>query len=293
MFNTLAGRFGGFAGTGGASHREYRFILLGGYGNGTPGGAIGGGTDYTISTQSSASPITLLYRQVTSPEGHHSDARPATKGGHGAFISTASSRPQVTVSSVIAAVGGAGGNGRSPSVPSRVGGAGGGPVGADGNGNANSGGTQSSGGVGDRPTNPGNRQLGSSGGFLSAGGGGYNQHNPVEQGGSGGGGFYGGAGGTAYGMHQRSRGGGGGSGHVNTTTDLYVTGSTTQGGRPSLGPQVGQPNSGTTAYIYVTSAPIAEGTSGPVSSKTWTNLNVDDTDKFITLDIKTGEFTLS
>ena len=113
MFNTLAGRFGGFAGTGGASHREYRFILLGGYGNGTPGGAVGGGTDYTISTQSSASPITLLYRQVTSPEGEHADSRPATKGGHGAFISTASSRPQVTVSSVIAAVGGAGGNGAS------------------------------------------------------------------------------------------------------------------------------------------------------------------------------------
>ena len=292
MFNTLVGRFGGFAGAGGTSHREYRFILLGGYGN-SGGGASGGGTDYTISTQTSASPITLLYRQVTSPEGVHPDSRPATKGGHGAFISTASSRPQVTVPSVIAAVGGAGGNGRSPSAPSKIGGAGGGSVGANGEGNSNSGGTQSSGGAGSRPSNPGDQQLGTPGGFLSAGGGGHNQHNPFEQGGSGGGGFYGGAGGDAKGTHVRSPAGGGGSGHVNTTTDLYVTGSTTQGGRPSLGPQVGQPNSGTTAYIDVTSAPVAEGTSGPVGSKTWTNLNVDDTDKFITLDIFTGEFTLS
>jgi hypothetical protein len=50
---------------------------------------------------------------------------------------------------------------------------------------------------------------------------------------------------------------------------------------------------GPTSYVFVTSAPVDAGTAGPVASKDWTNLNITSSDKFITLNIQTGEFTLS
>lgn len=293
MFNTLMGRYGGVAGVGGKEHRQYRFIVLGGYGTPAPGpapsssvGGNGGTADYTIDTTNLDAPITLLYRQASGGPS------PLVSGGHGAYISTATSTPQVTGGNILAAAGGGGG---ASSVNSDNGGAGGGPVGADSPNSpiagGGSGGTQLAGGAG---TGPGTgTQDGKPGAFLSGGAGGVNPGGPsFERGGGGGGGYYGGGGGRGAGPTENSSGGGG-SGHANTTYSLYATGSTTQGNRPSIAPGVGAPTTGTTSYVYVTSAPVSEGTSGPVASKTWTDLNLDNTDKFITLDITTGEFTLS
>jgi hypothetical protein len=136
MFNTLVGKFGGFAG-GGAGTFYFKFLLLGGHGVAAlPGGApspgepklYGGVSEYTIDMTTQITPVSLIYNHKTMlGGGHHLSgldntptglpASPAA--GDGIFLSTASSVPSYPYPapgfkpSIIAAVGGAGGVGGS------------------------------------------------------------------------------------------------------------------------------------------------------------------------------------
>ena len=293
------GKFGVAAGGGGLQHRQYRFVLLGGIGvagNPSRDGGGGGSSEYVINTTNLEAPVTFLYKRAEVGIGY---APPTNSGGYGAYISTASHPSGVNSGNILTAVGG-GGGGAGSGGSAYDGGHGGGPAGGKGeptpDGDTGSGGTQTAGGDagGDPPADQ-------HGGFLVGGAGTVNPGGPsAERGGGGGGGYYGGGGGRGGGT---SGGGGGGSGYSNTSYALFVSGSSTTNGRPAYTPtavnMLGTGNlpssgaAGPTSYVFVTSAPVEDGTAGPAASKDWTNLDITSSDKFITLNIQTGEFTLS
>jgi hypothetical protein len=295
------GKFGVAAGGGGLQHRQYRFVLLGGIGvsggSGRDGGG-GGSSEYVINTTNLEAPVTFLYKRAEVGIGY---APPTNSGGYGAYISTASHPSGVNSGNILTAVGG-GGGGAGSGGSAYDGGHGGGPAGGTGeptsdNHGPGRGGTQTAGGDGKPDSIPNN------GIFLRGGNGETAPNHPTERGGGGGGGYYGGGGGAHNNGGGQSGSGGGGSGYSNTSYALFVSGSTTTNGRGAYTPtpvnMLGTGNipssgaAGPTSYVFVTSAPVEDGTAGPAASKDWTNLDITSSDKFITLNIQTGEFTLS
>jgi hypothetical protein len=277
------GKYGIQAGGGGLQHRQYRFVLLGGIGvagNPSRDGGGGGSSEYVINTTNLEAPITFLYRRAEVGIGY---APPTNSGGYGAYISTASHPSGVNSGNILTAVGG-GGGGAGSGGSAYDGGHGGGPAGGTG-----------------EPTSD-NHGPGR-GIFLRGGNGETAPNHPTERGGGGGGGYYGGGGGAHNNGGGQSGSGGGGSGYSNTSYALFVSGSTTTNGRGAYTPtpvnMLGTGNipssgaAGPTSYVFVTSAPVEDGTAGPAASKDWTNLDITSSDKFITLNIQTGEFTLS
>jgi hypothetical protein len=293
MYNTLLGKFGGFAGSG-AGFKYVRFLLIGQ--GGTPGtgptsrssGGVGGSTVYTLSTEEFTSPQSILFRRAPGEPGGNGGGN----GGHGYFMSTASLTPSfphpepLFKPTIIAAVGGGGGgiNTRHPSLsPSNVGGDGGGVTGGNGVGGGGTGGTQTAGGsrgsVGFAPS------LAFPGVFLK-GGNAYSDPGgtPGEAGGgSGGGGYYGGGGGGGGGVNHSS--GGGGSGHANTVYAYYHSGTTTQGDAPSY--------PGLSHGIYIAIGNLSQMNQPyPTTTLTYSPIGADNTDQFININ-KNGTYSIS
>ena len=287
MYNSLIGKFGGFAGSG-AGFKYVRFLLIGQAGtNGTTSGGDGGATVYTINTETFNSPQSYLFRKLSGGAAPGPGGQP---GGAGYFMSTATVTPATPYPvpafrpTIIAAVGGGGGGIYAPTPslsPANVGGAGGGNTGADGVGvppaPAGKGGTQTAGGN----KGSGGGSGGTAGQFLIAGVGGYDP-NPGGGGGGGGAGYYGGGGGGGGASHHSA--GGGGSGHANTVYTYYHTGATTQGDAPSY--------PGLSHGIYIAAGNLQQMNQPyPTTTLSYSPLDATTSDKFVTIN-KDGTFTI-
>ena len=313
MLNTLIGKakFGGVGGTGGIKY--FKFVLLGGDGgsanyNGIGSKGGGGLTEYIISSDTMTSEVILEAR--TASKGNAS-APTGGKGGNGYYLTTLIGLPSgpgpgtwaggpdstPLKPSVIAAVGGGGGEGRAdnlsyitsnynPSIPYPNFGpnqGGGGPSGGDGRPG--------------RPTGGGSGASQSSGGgngdFLIGGPGTpTSPYSGGNHGGGGGGGYYGGGGAPAAPGPNDSHhggGGGGGSGYVQTSYPNYYSGTTILAGKSKY---IDLSFPGTPAGggggVFLTSAPLEQINANTV---TYTEVFSGSGTKQITLKLD-GTFTI-
>lgn len=267
MLNTLIGKakFGGVGGTGGIKY--FKFVLLGGDGKNTNygvGGRGGGGLlEYIVSSDTMTSEVTLEARVVG---GGRAGTDSPARGGSGYYLTTLIGIPSgpgpgtwvggpdsvPLKPSIIAAVGGGGGEGRADNLPNiednvepqipwsnftgPIGGGhgfGSGAPGKPGRGGAGAGGgaSTSSGGTGaaspqiggqsswpGSPGGPHPNDTGSNGSFLRAGRGnmpnflGGGSGGSGNHGGGGGGGYYGGGAGGTASGPNDAHYGGGGGG---------------------------------------------------------------------------------
>ncbi len=303
MFNTLMGRYGGVAGVG-SGIKYFKFVLLGGDGgatnyNGVGGRGGGGLTEYIISTETMTGEIILEARSVVGGDGSNPTGG---HGGTGYFLTTSVGLPNGPGTgtwaggpdslplkpSVIAAVGGGGGEGRAddlnnvanninPSIPFTNFG----PIGAGGGTNGGAAmpgtvptnyggyGTQTYGGQGTpSPHLSGNS---GSGDFLLGGYGNQFGYGGGNHAGGGGGGYYGGGGGKASEGPNPGRyggGGGGASGHVQSSYPQYYSGFTTKAGKSkyiNLQPLYPGAAAGGSGGVFLTSAPLEEITANTVT----------------------------
>ncbi len=341
MLNTLIGKakFGGVGGTGGIKY--FKFVLLGGDGrstnyNGVGGRGGGGLLEYIISSDTMTSEVVLEARTVG---GGQAGLNGNAKGGNGYYLTTSVGLPSgpgpgtwvggpdstPLKPTVIAAVGGGGGEGRAdnlsniqnnvvPQIPwsnftGPIGGGhgfGSGASGKPGRGfgpppsglGAGGGASTGSGGSGSAPPATGDgsppSDTGSNGAFLRAGRGVHptNPYSGGNHGGGGGGGYYGGgAGGSAPGPNDAhyGGGGGGGSGFADTSYPNYYSQVSVLGGKSKyIDLSFPGTPAGSGGGVYLTSAPLEQINANTV---TYTEVFSGADTKQITLKLD-GTFTI-